>query len=76
MEGSDTHPKWYAHVCYVVPATQLPATPEAGAIGMDRNMGLCIVSNGKVYEMPTPTDGGQAQAVPAQDGQAAEGQPP
>ena len=52
MEGSDAHPKWYARVCYVVPATLIPATPEAGAIGVDRNVGQCTDSNGKVCEMP------------------------
>ena len=52
MEGSDAHPKWYAHVCYVVPATQLPATPEARAIGVNRNVGQCTDSNGKMYETP------------------------
>ena len=52
MKGSDAYPKWYAHVCYVVPATQLPATPEARAIGVNRNVGQCTDSNGKVYEIP------------------------
>ncbi len=58
MEGSDAHPKWYAHVCYVVPATQLPATPEAGAIGVDRNLGQCIlVWHGA--SVPDPSNGPQ-----------------
>lgn len=46
MEGSDAHPKWYVHVCYVV-----PATPEARTISVDRNVGQFTDSNGKVYEM-------------------------
>ena len=52
MEGSDVHPKWYAYVCYEVPVALLPATPDTGAIGVDRNVGQCTDSDGKVYEMP------------------------
>ena len=59
MEGSDAHPKWYAHVCYVASVTPLPATPEAGTVGVNRNVGQCTDSDGKVYEMP---DTGRADA--------------
>ena len=52
MEGSDAHPKWYAHVCYVASVTPLPATPEAGTVGVNRNVGQCTDSNGKGYEIP------------------------
>ena len=52
MEGSDAYPKWYAHVCYAVPVELRTDTPEAGGIGVDRNVRQCTDSNGKVYEMP------------------------
>ncbi|MDE0671294.1 MAG: transposase, partial [Caldilineaceae bacterium] len=39
MEGTEQHPKWYAYVCYEVPAEQVKQPAPDGALGLDRNVG-------------------------------------
>ena len=46
------HPKWYAHVCYEVPADQVWPPAVDGALGLDRNVGQATDSDGVVYAMP------------------------
>ena len=52
MEGTEQHPKWYAHVCYEVPAEQVRQPAADGALGLDRNVGQATDSEGTVYAMP------------------------
>ena len=52
MEGTDQHPKWYAYVCYAVPAEQVKPPAADGARGLDRNVGQATDSEGTVYAMP------------------------
>ncbi len=52
MEGTEQHPKWYAHVCYEVPAAQVRPPAADGALGLDRNVGQATDSEGTVYAMP------------------------
>ena len=55
MEGTEQHPKWYAYVCYEVPAEQAKQPAADGALGLDRNVGQATDSEGTVYAMPTTT---------------------
>ena len=52
MEGTEQYPKWYAHVCYEVPAEQVRQPAPDGALGLDRNVGQATDSEGTVYAMP------------------------
>ena len=52
MEGTEQHPKWYAYVCYEVPAEQVKQPAPDGALGLDRNVGQATDSEGSVYAMP------------------------
>ncbi len=52
MEGTEQHPKWYAYVCYEVPAEQVKQPAADGALGLDRNVGQATDSEGTVYAMP------------------------
>ena len=52
MEGTEQHPKWYAHVCYEVPAEQVKQPAADGALGLDCNVGQATDSDGTVYAMP------------------------
>ena len=52
MEGTEQHPKWYAYVCYAVPAEQVKQPAPDGALGLDRNVGQATDSEGTVYAMP------------------------
>ncbi len=52
MEGTEQHPKWYAYVCYAVPAEQVQQGAADGALGLDRNVGQATDSEGTVYAMP------------------------
>ncbi len=52
MEGTEQHPKWYAHVCYEVPAAQVKQPAPDGALGLDRNVGQATDSEGTVYALP------------------------
>ena len=52
MEGTEQHPKWYAYVCYAVPAAQVQPPAADGALGLDRNVGQATDSEGTVYAMP------------------------
>ena len=52
MEGTEQHPKWYAYVCYEVPAEQVRQPAPDGALGLDRNVGQATDSEGTVYAMP------------------------
>ena len=52
MEGTEQNPKWYAHVCYEVPAEQVRQPAADGALGLDRNVGQATDSEGTVYAMP------------------------
>ncbi len=52
MEGTEQHPKWYAYVCYEVPAEQVRQGAPDGALGLDRNVGQATDSDGTVYAMP------------------------
>ena len=52
MEGTEQHPKWYAYVCYEVPAAQVRQGAADGALGLDRNVGQATDSEGTVYAMP------------------------
>ena len=52
MEGTEKHPKWYAYVCYEVPAEQVKQPAASGALGLDRNVGQATDSDGEVYAMP------------------------
>ena len=52
MEGTEQHPKWYAYVCYEVPAEQVKQPAPDGALGLDRNVGQATDSEGTVYAMP------------------------
>ena len=52
MEGTGQHPKWYAYVCYKVPAEQAKQPAADGALGLDRNVGQATDSEGTVYAMP------------------------
>lgn len=38
-EGTERHPKWYAHVFHEVPTDRLPPPAATGALGLDRNVG-------------------------------------
>ena len=52
MEGTESHPKWYAYVCYEVSAEQVKQPAADGALGLDRNVGQATDSDGTVYAMP------------------------
>ena len=52
MEGTEQHPKWYAYVCYAVPAAQVKQPAPDGALGLDRNVGQATDSEGTVYALP------------------------
>ncbi|MYA05022.1 MAG: helix-turn-helix domain-containing protein, partial [Caldilineaceae bacterium SB0664_bin_22] len=52
MEGTEQHSKWYAYVCYEVPAEQVKQPAADGALGLDRNVGQATDSEGTVYAMP------------------------
>ncbi len=52
MEGTEQHPKWYAYICYEVPAEQAKQPAADGALGLDRNVGQATDSEGTVYAMP------------------------
>ena len=52
MEGTEQHPKWYAYVCYDVPAEHVKQPAPDGALGLDRNVGQATDSEGTVYAMP------------------------
>ena len=51
-EGTEDHPKWYAHVFHEVPADQLKQPAWTGAIGVDRNVGQATDSHNEVYAVP------------------------
>ncbi|MCY4520543.1 MAG: transposase [Caldilineaceae bacterium] len=51
-EVSDPYPKWYAYVCYEVPAERTRQPAADGALGLDRNVGQATDSDGVVYAMP------------------------
>ncbi len=51
-EGTEPHPKWYAHVCYEVPAEQVKQPAPDGALGLDRNVGQATDNEGTVYALP------------------------
>ena len=51
-EGTEQCPKWYAHVCYEVPAEQVKQPAPDGALGLDRNVGQATDSEGTVYARP------------------------
>ena len=51
-EGSDDHPKWYAHVFYEVPADRVRPPAPDGALGVDRNCGQATDSDGEVHPLP------------------------
>ncbi|MCE2468322.1 MAG: hypothetical protein J4G06_09960, partial [Caldilineaceae bacterium] len=50
-EGTERHPRWYAHVFHEVPADRLPPA-ATGALGVDRNVGQATDSDGHVYALP------------------------
>ena len=52
MEGTEQHPKWYAYVCYEVPAEHVKQPAPDGALGLDRNVGQATDSEGTVYALP------------------------
>ena len=51
-EGTERHPKWYAHVFYEVPADRVRPPAATGALGVDRNVGQATNSDGRVYALP------------------------
>ena len=51
-EGTEDHPKWYAHVFHEVPVDRLKPPAETGAVGVDRNVGQATDSDGTVYALP------------------------
>ncbi len=51
-EGTEDHPKWYAHVFHEVPVDRLKPPAGTGAVGVDRNVGQATDSTGEVYEVP------------------------
>ena len=51
MEGTAQCPKWYAYICYAVPAARVKPGAEEGAIGVDRNVGQATDSEGTVHRM-------------------------
>ena len=51
MEGTESNPKWYAHVCCAVPVEQVRQSATDGALGLDRNAGLATDSEGTVYAL-------------------------
>ncbi len=50
-EGTATQPKWYAYVVYVVPADQVRHGAAQGMVGVDRNVGQCMDSDGVMHRM-------------------------
>ena len=52
MEGTEQNPKWYAYVCYEVPAEHVKQPAPDGALGLDRNVGQATDSEGTVYALP------------------------
>ena len=61
-EAHGAHPKWYAYICFEVPADHADVVQPAqdGALGLDRNVGQATDSDGKVHDMPD-TDRTDAQ---------------
>ena len=61
-EAHGAHPKWYAYICFEVPADHADVVQPApdGALGLDRNVGQATDSDGKVHAMPD-TDRTDAQ---------------
>jgi putative transposase len=53
-ETHGAHPKWYAYICYEVPADHADVDQPApdGALGLDRNVGQATDSNGVRHDMP------------------------
>ncbi|MCY4519275.1 MAG: transposase [Caldilineaceae bacterium] len=51
-EGTERHPKWYAHVFHEVPADRVRPPAPTGDLGVDRNVGQATDSNGHVYTLP------------------------
>ena len=52
--GTAVRPKWYVHLTYAVPISQVKKGAAEGAVGLDRNVGQATDSEGAVYPM-TPT---------------------
>ncbi len=61
-ETHGAHPKWYAYICFEVPADHADVDQPApdGALGLDRNVGQATDSNGVRHVMPD-TDRTDAQ---------------
>ena len=51
QEGPRHRPRWYAYVIYAVPADQVRAGADRGAMGVDRNVGQVTDSEGAVHRM-------------------------
>ena len=51
-EDTEQNPKWYAYVCYDVPAEHVKQPAPDGALGLDRNVGQATDSEGTVYALP------------------------
>ena len=51
-EGTERHPRWYAHVFHEVPADRVRPPAATGALGVDRNVGQATDSDGRVYALP------------------------
>ncbi len=50
-EGTERHPRWYAHVFHEVPADRVRPPAATGALGVDRNVGPAMDSDGRVYAL-------------------------
>ncbi len=54
-EGTSDSPKWYAYVVYAVPAHQVQQGANKGTVGLDRNVGQAMTSDGVMYRMTDTT---------------------
>ena len=50
-EGTATRPKWYVYITYEVPVAEVKPGAETGALGLDRNVGQAMDSQGQLYRM-------------------------
>ncbi len=51
QEGTTAKPQWYTYVVYAVPVHQVKPGAQTGSLGLDRNVGQCINSQGTVYRL-------------------------
>ncbi len=51
QEGTSASPRWYAYVVYAVSTDQVRQGAIEGVLGLDRNVGQCTDSTGRVHAM-------------------------